>query len=202
MSSTTIVDIHFRFLDNDLDEIEFPVLFKVCITPAFKIEKIIESGYSNLYMYFMGKSRFGKIYGWAGHRENGSEVSSPESILKDVIVDIKEVLRSIVLSFRGGKLKIFNKNHVIATLGRPNYPSNCYDVDINKLTQGNLKGFFKIHFNFHPVRGFKVEIILEDANRAVSRTNKYNKFWNSGSRVLISNLTSKIYKYAYFFTHF
>ena len=78
MSSTTIVDIHFRFLDNDLDEIEFPVLFKVCITPAFKIEKIIESGYSNLYMYFMGKSRFGKIYGWAGHRENGSEVSSPE----------------------------------------------------------------------------------------------------------------------------
>ena len=147
----------------------------------------------------MGESRFGKTYGWAGHRRNGSIVSSPESILKDVIVDIKQVLRSIVLTFRGGKTEIFNKNHVIATLGRPNYPTNCYDVDINRLTRGNLKGFFKIHFNFHPVPDFKVEIILEDANRAVSRTHKYNKFWNSGSRVLISDLSSKIYKYVKLF---
>ena len=54
-------------MEKDLDEIEFPVLFKVCITPAFKIEKIIESGYTNLWYYFMGKSKFSNIYGWAGH---------------------------------------------------------------------------------------------------------------------------------------
>ena len=35
---------------------EFPILFKICLTPAFKMDKILESGYSNLWFYFMGKS--------------------------------------------------------------------------------------------------------------------------------------------------
>ena len=65
-------------MEKDLDVIEFPVLFKVCITPAFKIEKIIKSGYSNLWFYFMGKSRFGQIYGWAGHTRNGTVISTAE----------------------------------------------------------------------------------------------------------------------------
>ena len=59
-------------MEKDLDEIEFPVLFYVCVTPAFHMEKILGAGYSNLWFYFMGKSRFGKTYGWAGHRKNGS----------------------------------------------------------------------------------------------------------------------------------
>ncbi len=173
-------------------------MFKVCITPAFKIEKIIESGYSNLWMYFMGKSRFGKIYGWAGHRENGSEISSPESILKDATVDIQEVLRHVRLKFRGEEgISYYTKtsmNYVTAILRRPNYPSNCYDVDIKKLNRRKLKGFFQIQFNFHPVKDHKVEIILEDKKKALSRTYKYNRFGTQGSRIVISDLPSKIYR--------
>ena len=135
-------------MEQDLDEIEFPVLFKVCITPAFKIEKIIESGYTNLWYYFMGKSKFSNIYGWAGHTRNGTVISTPESILKDAVVDIKEVLKYITVKYRGGKGILYytktNKSYVAATLRRPNYPSNCYDVDIHKLTGGRLKGFFQI----------------------------------------------------------
>ena len=135
-------------MEKDLDEIEFPVLFKVCITPAFKIEKIIESGYSNLWYYFMGKSKFSNIYGWAGHTENGTVISTPKSILKDVVVDIKEVLKYIRVKYRGGMGISYytktNKSYATVTLRRPNYPSNCYDVDINKLTGGELKDFFQI----------------------------------------------------------
>ena len=187
-----------------MDEIEFPVLFKVCLTPAFKIEKILESGYSNLWYYFMGKSRFGitrRTYGWAGHRENGSEISTPELLLKDVAVDIKEVLKYIRLKFRGREgISFYTKTsqkYVTAILRRPNYPSNCYEVDINKLARGNLKGLFQIHFNFHPLIDQKVEIILEDKKKALSRTYKYNRFGTQGSRIILSDLPSKVYKYSF-----
>ena len=86
-------------------------------------------------------------------------------------------------------------NYVTAILRRPNYPSNCYEVDINKLTRGNLKGFFQIQINFHPVKDYKVEIILEDKKKALSRTYKYNRFGTQGSRILLENLPSQIYKY-------
>ena len=189
-------------MEQDLDEIEFPVLFKVCITPAFKIEKIIKSGYSNLWFYFMGKStKSSKIYGWAGHTRNGTVISTPESILKDTVVDIKEVLKYIRLKFRGREgISFYTKTsqkYVTAILRRPNYPSNCYEVDINKLARGNLKGLFQIHFNFHPLIDQKVEIILEDKKKALSRTYKYNRFGTQGSRIILSNLPSKVYKYSF-----
>ena len=188
-------------MDKDLDEIEFPVLFYVCITPAFHIEKIIEAGYSNLWYYFMGESRFGNTtYGWAGHTRNGSVFSTPESILQDAVVDIKDVLRYIKLKFRGREgVKFYtttSQKYITARLKRPNYPINCYELDINKLTTRiGLHGFFQIVFNFYPVQGYKVEIILEDINRALSRTYKYNKFGTSGSRIILSDLPSKIYRY-------
>ena len=84
--------------------------------------------------------------------------------------------------------------YVTATLGRPNYPSNCYDVDISQLTRGKLKGFFNIQFHFRPVQDYKVEIVLEDKKRALSRTYKYNKFGTQGSRIVLSDLTSNFYK--------
>ena len=192
-------------MEKDLDEIEFPVLFRVCITPAFKMEKILEAGYSSLWYYFMGKSRFRlspdlQTYGWAGHTENGTIISTPESILNEAVVDIKDVLSHVRLQFRGRVGISFytrtSKNYVTASLRRPNYPSNCYDIDINKITQGNLKGFFQIQFNFRSVKDVKeVRIILEDKKKALSRTFKYNKFGMGGSSVFISDLTSKIYKY-------
>ena len=186
-------------MKNDLNEIEFPVLFKVCVTPAFRMEKILESGYSDLFFYFLGKSKFGNNYGWAGHTSNGSQYSTPASILRDAVVDIKEVLNHIRLKFRGREdLRFYtktSKRYVTATLRRPNYPSNCYDVDISNLTRGKLQGFYQIQFNFHPVQGYKVAIILEDINRALSRTYKYNKFGTSGFRILMSDLPSKIYQY-------
>ena len=164
------------------------------------MEKILKSGYKNLWYYFMGKSRFGKTYGWGGHRRNGSEMSTPELILKDAMVDIQEVLRHVRLKFRGREgISYYTKtsmNYVTAILRRPNYPSNCYDVDITKLNRRKVKGFFQIQFNFHPVKDYKVEIILEDKKKALSRTYKYNRFGTQGSRIVISDLPSKIYKYA------
>ena len=56
-----------------LNDIEFPVVFKFCFKNSFDLSKLKESGYSSVWDYFEGKSRYNdSIYGWAGHSADGS----------------------------------------------------------------------------------------------------------------------------------
>ena len=71
-------DTVLRFEERSLDDIEFPIIFKICITPAFNITEIQDAGYEIVWDYFTGTSRYSRnrIYGWSGHTENGSIVSN------------------------------------------------------------------------------------------------------------------------------
>ena len=56
----------------DLNDIPFPVLFKICIKPGFDREELLTAGYLHAGRYFLGESRFnGSIHGWAGHLPDG-----------------------------------------------------------------------------------------------------------------------------------
>ena len=60
-----------------LGEIEFPVLFKICIKPSFDMKELHEVGYTNIWSYFMGQSRHNKsLFGWGGHTEDGKTIGS------------------------------------------------------------------------------------------------------------------------------
>ena len=70
-----------KLSERKLDDLDFPVLFKICLNPAFNEDKIKEVGYYSLWSYFTGKGRWrnsngSAVYGWAGHWENGSTISS------------------------------------------------------------------------------------------------------------------------------
>ena len=70
-----------RFEKNNLSIIDFPVIIKICIKPSCNEEEIKKFGYRSLWGYFVGQSYFnGKIYGWAGHRENGTVFSTVQGI--------------------------------------------------------------------------------------------------------------------------
>ena len=61
-----------------LDDIEFPVLFKICIKPAFHTSELYKAGYQNIWNYFVGQSRFNEsVFGWGGHTDNGSIIGTP-----------------------------------------------------------------------------------------------------------------------------
>ena len=60
-----------------LADLKFPVIFKICIKPAFDDEELNEAGYSSSYDYFLGCSKYdGHLMGWAGHTEDGRAVSN------------------------------------------------------------------------------------------------------------------------------
>ena len=60
-----------------LSEIEFPLIFKVCMKPGFDDQALNDMGYANNMAYFTGQSRFNSsIFGWAGHTPDGKVLSN------------------------------------------------------------------------------------------------------------------------------
>ena len=63
---------HTDSYQEELHEIEFPVLFRVCIEPGFVEAELIQAGYDDFSEYFHGRSRHNtSIFGWSGHMKNG-----------------------------------------------------------------------------------------------------------------------------------
>ena len=75
-------DTVMRLEQKKLDDIEFPIIFKICLNPAFRINELKQAGYASLWAYFHGWSKYQKpaVYGWAGHHQNGSAISSVKGI--------------------------------------------------------------------------------------------------------------------------
>ena len=58
----------------DLADKQFPMVFKICLTPGFNDTEIQNAGYANLVNYFEGRSSFNNsLFGWGGHTNSSSE---------------------------------------------------------------------------------------------------------------------------------
>ena len=61
----------------DFADIEFPLVFKVCIKPGYNETELRNLGYRNSLAYLAGMSMFNKsTFGWAGHSGEGGIVSN------------------------------------------------------------------------------------------------------------------------------
>ena len=55
-----------------LDAIALPVLFKMCFKNSFNLEKLEAAGYSSVWNYNAGVSKYNRsLFGWAGHTKYG-----------------------------------------------------------------------------------------------------------------------------------
>ena len=62
-----------RFEAKKLDDIEFPVIFRICIYASFNNDKLRQAGYKSSWTYFIGQSIYNKnVYGWGGHYNDTS----------------------------------------------------------------------------------------------------------------------------------
>ena len=76
---------HTYIKEESLQNVEFPVSFKICFKPAFKDDELLAVGYKNSWGYLTGVSHYNKsVVGWAGHRQDGGIISNvtgtPENI--------------------------------------------------------------------------------------------------------------------------
>ena len=66
-----------------LEDIEFPLVIKICIIPGFNQTALHEVGYEDTWNFFLGKSRFNdSVFGWAGHTEDSSTFGTVKETLE------------------------------------------------------------------------------------------------------------------------
>ena len=66
-----------EYYEDDLKDLEFPVVFKICPTIGFDQKKLLTVGYKSVGNYFYGQSPFNtSVYGWTGHMQQSSNGSS------------------------------------------------------------------------------------------------------------------------------
>ena len=68
-------------------------------------------------------------------------------------------------------------------LKRPNYPLNCYFLDISQNSNIKQYGIKMILFQFHALLGKSVEIFFEDKKLACTRQLKESRFYSSGVNI-------------------
>ena len=58
-----------------------PVVIEICPNPSFNGTALQELGYLDNLNYFYGINKFNNsVFGWAGHTENGSIISTVEDV--------------------------------------------------------------------------------------------------------------------------
>ena len=124
-------EIMAKTVTKKLEDINFPVAFKVCMKPSFNDQELARVGSDYSYNYFIGRSKFEtnltdmRNYGWAGGVfTNVSDVQS--RIFQDYhsIINLTEFW-----TIRGGLQYISSNSY---QLRKSNYPNNCITLDITR----------------------------------------------------------------------
>ena len=179
----------------DLRDTEFPLDIKICAEPGFNETAIEEVGYDRSpWTYFNGVSRFNSsIVGWAGHTNDFGVKGSVEGVFKKVRNHIlEEVISSIWMDFDTEDSSYLSSKHV--TLGRVNYPHNCYRLDLSSVTQMRHESIKTLGISFKSGNLEKVQISLQGITLATNRDIFDNSFYTRGDKITVT--PGRINKYA------
>ena len=151
--------------DVALKDLDFPLLIKVCAQPGFNQTALFEVGYSGLWQYFKGKSRFNSaVFGWAGHTyENttwGSVGETFEKVRINAVVEIMVKLNTEEYLSFGDQVY----------LGRINYPYNCYTLNLARNSSLKGKGVKTMNIRLKTEQAFQaLQIQLQGKTLATQR---------------------------------
>ena len=175
--------------EKKLLDIDFPVIFKICVRPGFNSTAFWELGYKRTpWQFFTGRSRFNSsIYGWAGHtNQSGVQGTVQEVVDRVRMHKVKDVLKKIILSTVTHEGIFIDQSNV--TIWRINYPFNCYTLDLTNNTDVKEKGVQKLIIVFHILQNLSLEILLQDKNLATNRNIQYHKLYFSGDAIKMQDL--------------
>ena len=71
---------------------------------------------------------------------------------------------------------------------RPNYPFNCYTLDLSEHEEIKNVGVKQLFIEFWRKKNYSMELLLKDKALACNREIKYHKFYFSGPSLELDNL--------------
>ena len=129
-------EIMAKTVTKKLEDIDFPVAFKICMKPSFNDDELARVGYDYSYNYFLGRSKFEanttdmRNYGWAGHTQDGGVFTNVSDVQSRIFKDYHSVIKLTTFYTIEGGLDLIPISRY--QLRKPNYPNNCLTLDITK----------------------------------------------------------------------
>ena len=180
--------------ETHLQDLDFPLLFKICVDPSFNDTAVEALGYDSIWNYFSGMSRFNaSIYGWAGHTNRSGVKDSVSGVFDKVKSSVMApgLLTRYKVASGPGVWSNFSSDQLYQR--HPNYPHNCYTLDIPNHTRG--KPIETLYFYFEsPDEKTTVQVLVPGKEIETSRDVYDNMFLSSGDA--IETQPGKLTKYA------
>ena len=178
--------------ESNLQDSEFPLLFKICFNPSFNTSAVEEAGYT---FFISGKSKFNSsLLGWAGHTAEGGVQGTVEEMIEKVTLHSpEEVITDIQVWSMANTLIDISIDSV--ELWRLNYPYNCYTLNLSKNEEVLDQGVKQVFFTFPILENTSMELLLKGASMVCDREIKNHKFYSSGADIKFDKLGKIIYIY-------
>ena len=166
---------------------DFPLIFKICVQPAFNKSALEETGYSygKHFRYFQGKSMFNKsVFGWAGHTKDSGIYGTVEEVFRKVTsYSPEDVIKRITLYFESGAR--IGLNHSYVYLERANYPLNCWNFNLKNFPEVKNDLIQSIYFWFNGRKNISSIQIKAQGRHLVSHRDLFhNSFYSTGDAVI------------------
>ena len=171
--------------DVGLGDIEFPILIKICVIPAYNITALYEYGYADYYRFFLGQSRFNEsTYGWAGHTNSSENLGTVEEVLSKVSTRrLENLLEYVHVWTRTGEEIAIPLENLKPS--RVSYPRNCYSLDLSIVVEVRGKSIEELHLRFSDLEEHTIEIQFAGHGLHTNRFIKDHAFLSTGKAINI-----------------
>ena len=166
-----------------LEEMEFPLVIKLCVVPGFNQTALQELGYSDTYSYFVGRDEnVNSTYGWAGCTNESRTVEEVlakvegyqlEEIIKDVYVWSRKLKRYIDIPL--DYLKV----------SRVNYPNNCRSLDLSEVPGLNATRYNQLYVDIRQLGDYTINVHFNGKSLDTGRNIREHNLRSTGDDIVL-----------------
>ena len=177
-----------RVETSGIQEENFPLIFKICVQPAFNDTALEETGYGygGFQWYFQGRSAYNKsVFGWAGHTKDFGTFSTVEDVFRKVLSYAPgDFIQKITIVFQseGGRF-VLNHSHVDIVI---EFPLNCFRLDLAKFPEVKNKTIQYVTFQFNGKRNITSIQIAPHGRHLISNRDFFHFIFYSTGDAIIS----------------
>ena len=168
-----------------LEEMEFPLVIKICVIPGFNQKALSEFGYEDIFSYFVGRkdSDYYTTYGWAGHTNYTGTV---KEVLERVSgYQIEEIIKQIyVWDRKDYKIDIPLKYLKVT---RVNYPKNCRSLDLSKVSELNGTNYNQLYVEIRQLGKYRIEVYFSGKSLDTGRNIREHNLRSTGDDIILKN---------------
>ena len=177
--------------ERDLHDMDFPLVFKICVKPGFNNTALEEAGYYTTFGpldYFIGRSKYNRSnFGWAGHTATSGVEATVVDILNRVSLhSVDRVIKKAEILTKSGSEYTNIKDFIFLT--RINYPYNCLTLDMSNNTDLKRNGIKSLHIYFQNLNNFSIEIQPQGKSISLGRDIIDHSFYSTGSPIVLEKM--------------